>query len=123
MPLSRQAEFREALEDSPIAIFYNMFLHQIFGWPMYLARNASGQQHYPENTNRQSCLRFLLFLADKCSDFSPSAVIFKSSHKWQIIMSDVGVALTLALLTWWGYKRSFAEVAVIYGIPYLCVNQ
>lgn len=38
-------------------------------------------------------------------------------------MSDVGVVLTLAALAFWTYKRSFTEVAVIYGIPYLWVNK
>lgn len=103
---SRQAEFREALEDSPVAIFWHLFLHQIFGWPLYLARNAAGQGHYPRYTNH----------------FTPSSIIFKSRDKWQIIMSDVGVTIALALLALWGYKRTFTEVAVIYGVPYLWVN-
>lgn len=38
-------------------------------------------------------------------------------------MSDVGVIITLAALGFWAYQRSIAEVAVIYGIPYLWVNQ
>jgi len=103
---TRQAELREALEDTPIMICWNLFVRQIFGWPAYLMNNASGQLHYPPGTHH----------------YTPSAVIFKPNHKWQIIMSDVGVAITLGLLAFWGFKRSFAEVAVIYGIPYLWVN-
>ena len=53
----RQAEFREALNDSPIFILWNMFLHQAFGWPLYLIKNASGQLHYPADTNRESSCR------------------------------------------------------------------
>jgi omega-6 fatty acid desaturase (delta-12 desaturase) len=49
--------------------------------------------------------------------------MFKESQFWQIVMSDVGLLLTLAVLGFWGYKRSFSEVAVLYGIPYLWVNQ
>ena len=56
-------------------------------------------------------------------DFSPSSVLFKSNHKWQILVSDIGVALTLTVLAFWGYQRGFAEVGVIYGLPYLWVNK
>jgi omega-6 fatty acid desaturase / acyl-lipid omega-6 desaturase (Delta-12 desaturase) len=56
-------------------------------------------------------------------DFQPSSVMFKSSQKWQILVSDVGVILMFAVLGFWGYKRSFTEVMVMYGIPYLWVNK
>lgn len=103
---ARQSELREALEDSPISILWNCFLHQIFGWPLYLIKNASGQLHYPAGTNH----------------FSPSSILFKATQRWQIIWSDIGVSITLAALGFWGYKRGFAEVALVYGIPYLWVN-
>lgn len=49
----RQNELREALEDSPIVICFNLFIRQLLGWPFYLAINASGQRHYPPGTNRE----------------------------------------------------------------------
>lgn len=56
-------------------------------------------------------------------DFSPKSIIFKARDHWNIIVSDIGVALTFAALGYWGYKRSFTEVLVIYVLPYLWVNQ
>lgn len=73
---------------------------------MYLFTNATGQRHYPDGTNH----------------FDPSSILFKPQHLWQIIASNVGVSITLSVLAFWAYKRSFAEVAVIYLIPYLWVN-
>jgi len=102
----RQADLREAIDESPISSLYNMVLHQIFGWPMYLFRNASGQLSYPAGTNH----------------FSPKSIIFKESQFWHIVISDLGIAIVMGLLVFWGIKRSFSEVAVIYGIPYLWVN-
>ncbi|WVR06310.1 hypothetical protein IAU60_003340 [Kwoniella sp. DSM 27419] len=102
----RQSELAEALEDAPLAVFINLFVRQLVGWPAYLAVNASGQPHYPKWTNH----------------FTPSAIIFKASHFWQIIWSDIGIVLTLAALAFWTYQRSFAEVAVIYILPWLFVN-
>ena len=47
---------REALGDAPIVTLYRAVLQQVFGWPMYLIRNAAGQLHYPAGTNRKSTL-------------------------------------------------------------------
>ncbi|OWZ47101.1 omega-6 fatty acid desaturase (delta-12 desaturase) [Cryptococcus neoformans c45] len=102
----RQNQLREALEDSPIVVCYNLFLQQLFGWPMYLIRNASGQLHYPEKTNH----------------FSPHSFIFKANQYWQIVWSDIGIVLVFAALTFWASQRGIKEVATIYGIPYLWVN-
>lgn len=106
VPAWRQAEMREALGESPIASFYNCILHQIFGWPLYLIRNASGQAWYPKGTNH----------------FTPGSIIFKPSHYWQVIASDIGVLLTLAGLGFWAYQRGISEVLRVYGVPYLWVN-
>jgi omega-6 fatty acid desaturase (delta-12 desaturase) len=106
VPAWRQAELREALEESPLGALYGAILHQLFGWPMYLIRNASGQLWYPKMTNH----------------FQPSSIIFKPSHFWQIIASDIGVFITAAALAVFVYYRGFAEMAMIYLVPYLWVN-
>merc|ERR1712137_427675 len=102
----RQDEFREALEDSPIAICFDLFIRQIFGWPAYLIMNASGQPHYPPGTNH----------------FNPRSIIFKARDNFHIIWSDIGVASVMAGLGYWAYKRSVLEVVGLYVLPYLWVN-
>jgi len=106
VPAFRQAELRDALAESPIASLWGAILQQTFGWPMYLIRNASGQRHYPEGTNH----------------FSPSSIIFKPSHFWQIVASDIGLAITFGVLYYWGTQRGFGEVARLYLPVYLLVN-
>ena len=49
----RQEELREAIGDAPIVVLYNLVIQQLFGWPAYLIRNASGQRRYPKFTNRE----------------------------------------------------------------------
>lgn len=49
----RQEELREAIGDAPIVVLYNLVIQQVFGWPAYLIRNASGQRRYPKMTNRE----------------------------------------------------------------------
>jgi omega-6 fatty acid desaturase (delta-12 desaturase) len=74
---------------------------------MYLIRNASGQKHYPKLTNH----------------FQPSSIIFKPEQRDQILWSDFGLAITFAVLGYWGHVRGFSEVFYMYVIPYLWVNQ
>ena len=48
--------------------------------------------------------------------FHPSSVIFAPHQRTQILLSDIGV------LIYWSTVRGFAEMAGIYGVPYLWVN-
>ena len=63
-------ELREAIGDSPIGALFGagsylvrpsnvvrnwhqrLHLFQLFGWPMYLIRNAASQKRYPKGSNR-----------------------------------------------------------------------
>ena len=46
-------ELWEAVGDSPLAAALGTAGYLIFGWPMYLFTNASGQKRYPSGTNRK----------------------------------------------------------------------
>jgi len=52
----------------------------------------------------------------------PNSVIFRKNHKWQILWSDFGIFAIVAGLTYWSRQRSFTEMMMYYGIPYLLVN-
>jgi omega-6 fatty acid desaturase (delta-12 desaturase) len=103
---ARQLELQEAIGDAPLYVLGNLVIQQLFGWPAYLIRNASGQKHYPRFTNH----------------FTPSSIIFRPDHKNQIIWSDIGLLIVLSVLTYWGMMRGFREVLVLYILPYLQVN-
>lgn len=99
-------ELWEALGDSPIGAFLGAASYLLFGWPLYLSLNSSGQKRYPPGT----------------SHFKPSAVMF-SPHQWgQIVISDVGVVLWLVALYFAIDKFGFFEVFRTYLVPYFWVN-
>lgn len=95
----------ELLEDAPLWNLLNVTLQQTLGWPLYLILNASGQKY-----------------GRWTSHFDPESPIFDKRHWLQIVMSDVGLLITGAMLTVWGMNRGFAEVAKYYIIPYFIVN-
>jgi len=96
----------DLLDDSPIYVFLYVVAQQLFGWPAYMIRNASGQKSYPKYSNH----------------FNPNSVIFEPRHYGQIIISDIGLALAFAALYYWAQATSFSTVIKYYGVPYLFVN-
>ncbi len=127
---ARQEELKEAVNDAPLYILVHLLTQQLFGWPMYLIRNASGQKHFPKGTNRECLSPFknemVIWLTDVDAlriDFQPSSFIFKPEHYHQIVWSDIGLVITAGVLTYWGIQRGFMEVLYMYILPYLWVNQ
>lgn len=99
-------ELWDALGDSPIGAVLGSASYLLGGWPAYLLFNKSGQRRYPDGT----------------SHFSPSSIVFKPHHYWQIIMSDIGVLLWLAGVATAIHHFGFANVFSTYLVPYLWVN-
>ncbi|KAF5348238.1 hypothetical protein D9756_010508 [Leucocoprinus leucothites] len=96
----------EAMGDSPISTLLRGTGVLLFAWPLYLILNLGGQSRYPKWTNH----------------FNPSAAIFKPHQFWQIIWSNVGIALWAAGLIIWASKCGAWEVLSVYGVPYLWTN-
>lgn len=95
----------DLFEDAPFWCLSGLLIQQLFGWPAYLLKNASGQP-YPKWTNH----------------FDPKAVIFDKRHFNQIVLSDIGVFSMMAVLATWTYYRSFNEVLCYYFVPWLVLN-
>ncbi|KAJ1957724.1 hypothetical protein GGI12_004943 [Dipsacomyces acuminosporus] len=92
-------------EDSPIYSVYQLVAQSLFGWPLYLYRNASGPKY-----------------ARGASHFNPNAVIFRPHHYWPVIIGDIGVLITVGVLVYASCIYSPLTVFFYYGMPYLMVN-
>ncbi|KAF7350394.1 FA-desaturase domain-containing protein [Mycena venus] len=101
-----QNEMWEALGDSPIAAFSQAVIYLFAGLPMYLIWNIGGQTRYPKGT----------------SHFNPSSIIFAPHQHSQIVLSDLGIFIWLALIVLSCYHWSFLTVFRVYLVPYIWVN-
>lgn len=69
----------EAVSDAPIVVLGRLILHQVFGLPLYLILNASGQlkhghmDHFRPMNNK----------------------LFKSRDFWDVVVSDIGIATVI----------------------------
>jgi omega-6 fatty acid desaturase (delta-12 desaturase) len=104
-------EFAELAEDSPISALWHDFVHQFFGWPGYLLLNLTGQRY-----GGATGLRISHFY------FGQDSVFYKKHELPLIMLSDLGVAVMIACLVIAGQVFGSWNVIVLWGVPWLWVN-
>ena len=107
---ANMVELAELAEDSPIVSLWYAFVHQVFGWPGYLLLNLTGQDYGAKG------LKITHFY------FGEDSVFFKPHELKLILLSDVGVAAMIGALIWAGRVFGSWNVIVLWGIPWLWVN-
>ncbi|KAF2787000.1 hypothetical protein K505DRAFT_258663 [Melanomma pulvis-pyrius CBS 109.77] len=102
----------ELVEDVPIAVLLELIGHQLIAFPTYIL------------INNFALPRMAVFPWWTRSHFyfGGDGPNFKPSHKKDIIMSDIGIATSAALI-WTAVQYLGAwEVMKLYGFPYLWTN-
>ena len=88
---------------------YNISVHLLLGWPIYLLTGATPADG-PARTNH-------------FWPFKPfSKRLFPARFTRRVLGSAVGVLTVIALLTWWATATSPWLVLAVYGGPYLVNN-
>jgi omega-6 fatty acid desaturase (delta-12 desaturase) len=104
-------QFAELAEDSPIVALWHDIVHQLFGWPGYLLFNLTGQKY-----GGAKGLKITHFY------FGEDSVFYKKSELPLIMLSDLGVAIMIAGLVAAGQVFGSWNVIVLWGVPWLWVN-
>lgn len=95
----------ENVRESPLGSLWGIFLMFTIGWPAYLLINIAGRDY-----------------GRHASHFQPSSPMFRPSDASDIVISDVGVLITLVSVLGSIYTYGFANVFCWYLAPYLVVN-
>ncbi|ORY18019.1 fatty acid desaturase-domain-containing protein [Clohesyomyces aquaticus] len=114
-------ELAELAEETPIATAIHLFGQQIGGWPAYLFANVTGHNNHdrqPEGKGKGK--KNGLFSG--VNHFNPSSPLYEKRDEHLILLSDLGLAITLGVLFLIGKNYGWANVMVWYGVPYLWVN-
>jgi omega-6 fatty acid desaturase (delta-12 desaturase) len=114
-------ELHELTEETPIATLIHMVTQQLGGWPMYLISNVTGHNFHERQSEGKGVGKKNGMLKG-VNHFNPSSPLYEKKDEKLILLSDVGIAITLAALTWVGKNYGFANLLVWYIIPYLWVN-
>lgn len=100
----------EVTEDAPIVTLWHCILFQVFGWPLYMLDNLSGQKGvhgFPQHSHYW---------------FGSDSGIYKESELFSVLLSDIGILVTCCLLYMAVRAFDVWTVLIFYGIPYLWLN-
>jgi omega-6 fatty acid desaturase (delta-12 desaturase) len=114
-------ELSELVQDAPLVTFFNLLQQQLGGWPMYLTTNVTGHDFHHRQREGRGHGRRNGFLKG-VNHFNPSSPLYEAKDEHLILLSDLGLAITITVLALVGYRWGWSNLAVWYGLPYLWVN-
>ncbi|KAF2755067.1 hypothetical protein EJ05DRAFT_488620 [Pseudovirgaria hyperparasitica] len=114
-------EIHELTEETPIFTALHMIGQQLAGWPLYILMNVTGHNYHekqPEGKGKGKKNGF----GGGVNHFQPSSPLYERKDEHLILLSDLGLAITMSALYFVGSKYGFTNLLVWYIIPYLWVN-
>ncbi|KAJ0128360.1 Uncharacterized protein HZ326_28543 [Fusarium oxysporum f. sp. albedinis] len=100
-------------EDIPVIQFIRLLLHQLLAWPVYLCFNISAGKDSLQKPSKSRLRQ---------SHFDAYSAVFRHSEALYIILSDIGIGLTIAVLYIFSAKHGMGNLMLLYGQPYLWVH-
>ncbi|KAJ3925446.1 MAG: delta-12 fatty acid desaturase [Lentinula lateritia] len=104
--LANAADYREALEETPIYTALRLVAMQVLGLISYLLFNCKGSPRHPPGTNH----------------FNPYSPLFKPHERSGVVISDIGLTIMVCILYQWTNKVGFGQFLRLYFAPYLLTN-
>lgn len=114
-------ELAELTEETPVYTLVNLIAQQIFGWPSYLMTNVTGHNFHERQREGRGKGKQNGH-GGGVNHFDPSSPIFEAKDAKYIILSDIGVGITVAGLIYLSKTFGLANMTVWYFLPYLWVN-
>jgi omega-6 fatty acid desaturase (delta-12 desaturase) len=93
------------IKEAPIVVVTQLIIMLVFGWPMYLINNTSGQKY-----------------SKFASHFLPHSPIFEKTESPFVMLSNLGLASMMAILVYCCQVFGTLTVVNYYFLPYLVVN-
>lgn len=114
-------ELSELMEETPIYTAGHMIAQQLAGWLLYISFNVTGHNNHerqPEGRGKGKKNG----PGGGVNHFNLSSPLYEAKDAKLILLSDLGLAITLGVLFLIGKNYGMANLAVWYIIPYLWVN-
>lgn len=114
-------ELHELTEETPIATLIHSVLQQLLGWPLYLIANVTGHNNHerqPEGRGKGKKNGYFTGV----NHFSAASPLYEAKDAKLILLSDVGIAITISVLVSLCKTYGFNNMLVWYFLPYLWVN-
>jgi len=113
-------EMHELMEETPLYTAWHLITQQIGGWPAYLFLNVTGHNNHEKQPEGKGIGK--KNGSGAVNHFTTSSPLYERKDEKLILLSDLGLAITVSVLSFIGYKYGLANLAVWYIAPYLWVN-
>lgn len=114
-------ELSELVEETPIATATHMIAQQLGGWLMYLVTNVTGHNNHHKQVEGKGAGKTNGF-SGGVNHFFPSSPLYEKKDEKLILLSDLGLMITVGVLYLIGKNFGMTNLLVWYIIPYLWVN-
>ncbi|RDW64087.1 putative oleate delta-12 desaturase [Coleophoma crateriformis] len=114
-------ELHELTEETPIATLIHSVGQQLLGWPMYLLANVTGHNNHERQSEGRGKGKVNGYTTG-VNHFNPSSPLFEAKDAKLIVLSDIGIAITVSVLVMLCKTYGFSNMAVWYFLPYIWVN-
>ncbi|KAE9983012.1 hypothetical protein EG328_010397 [Venturia inaequalis] len=114
-------ELHELTEETPIASLAWFIGQQLVGWPMYILTNVTGHNYHERQLEGKGVGK-KNGIGGGVNHFITSSPLYEHKDEYLILLSDLGIAITVAALAYVGKTFGFQNLLVWYLLPYLWVN-
>jgi omega-6 fatty acid desaturase (delta-12 desaturase) len=114
-------ELDELTEETPIATLLHSIGQQLLGWPFYLFGNVTGHNNHERQHEGRGKGKVNGFFTG-VNHFNPSSPLYEAKDAKLILLSDLGLVITITVLVLLCQKFGFSNMAIWYFAPYIWVN-
>ncbi len=114
-------ELTELTEETPIATFIHLVGRQLIGWWKYLLTNVTGHNNHEKQREGRGKGKHNGW-GGGVNHFDPRSPLYENRDAFYILLSDLGLAITISGLVYLGKMFGWSNMFVWYFFPYLWVN-
>ena len=111
----------EFTEEMPLRTAVELVIQQLIGWPRHLLTHDSASAGYQLRPDGRGAGK-RHGLGKGVNHFNPYSPLFNADESHLILLSDLGLTLTLSATAYIGYVYGWVNILVWYWVPYLWVN-
>lgn len=114
-------ELDELTEETPIATLIHLVGQQLAGWILYLCTNVTGHNNHELQKEGRGKGKMNGWFKG-VNHFNPDSPLYEAKDAKLILLSDLGIGLTISALVYLGKTFGGWNMFVWYFLPYLWVN-
>lgn len=114
-------ELSELAEETPIYTFIHLLGQQLIGWWNYLLTNVTGHNNHEKQREGRGKGKHNGFRGG-VNHFDPRSPLYENRDAMSIVLSDIGLGITISALVYLGNTFGWSNMFVWYFLPYMWVN-